>query len=269
MLHVKHRTMPIGQRVPNVSRETYPGLCPPGHPPLYGPMNDRVLPPLDLESPDAPVPDDDGFGPADIVDLLDVSRETLSTLSQFRALLAKWSRQIDLVGPRELSRFWRRHALDSLQILRLAPPEALSFADLGSGAGFPGLVLAMQLRERAGAHAVLHESDGRKAAFLRQMIVTLALPARVEQGRIENAPEIEAEVVSARALAPLPVLLEYANRVMRRKNGCGLFLKGQDVAAELTTAANSWNFAAQRIPSLADPEGVVLRVEALSRVPCQ
>lgn len=217
----------------------------------------------------APVPDHDGFGPKDIAKLLDVSRETLTVLVRFRDLLAKWNRRIDLVGPRELSRFWRRHALDSLQLLHHAPVSALSFADLGSGGGFPGLVIAIQLRERIGASIVLHEADGRKASFLRQAIASLALPARVEQGRIEAAIATGAEVVTARALAPLPLLFEYAMMVMHKKSGCGLFLKGRDVVAELTSAANSWNFTAQQIPSLADPEGVVLRVEALSRVQCK
>lgn len=221
---------------------------------------------VDAAPPIPPILDEDGFGPADIAGMLDVSRETFAALSVFREMLTKWGRRIDLIGPRELSRFWRRHALDSLQLLRHGPASATHFADLGSGAGFPGIVLAIQLRERAGARIVLHESDGRKAAFLRQAIAALAVPCRVEQARIEAAPTLEAEIVTARALAPLPLLLDYAKVVMHNKNGCGLFLKGRDVAAELTLAANSWNFTAQQIPSLADPKGVVLRVEALSRV---
>lgn len=222
--------------------------------------------------------DDDGFGPAELARLVNVSRETLTDLGRFRQMLGKWNQRVDLVGPRELARFWRRHALDSAQLLHHAPDEARNFVDLGSGAGFPGIVLALQLRERPRARLQLIEADHKKAVFLRQALYELAAPAFVVTMRIEkaanlsaspgSAPDIlpqTADVVSARALAPLPKLLEYANPWLTKK-GCGLFLKGQGVEAELTEAAISWKYVASRIPSLADPGGVVLRVEALSRV---
>lgn len=222
--------------------------------------------------------DHDGFGPRDLAALVDVSRETLTDLERFRQMLAKWNRRVDLVGPRELARFWRRHALDSAQLLAHAPETATNFVDLGSGAGFPGIVLALQLRERRGAQLQLVESDQKKAAFLRQALHELRAPAfllnrRIESTGRESLPSAtgagiapgRADIISARALAPLPKLFEYANLWLTKK-GCGLFLKGQDVEAELTAASISWKCVASRIPSLADPGGVVLRVEALSRV---
>jgi 16S rRNA (guanine527-N7)-methyltransferase len=190
-----------------------------------------------------------------------VSRETLERLEGFAALLAKWQRAINLVAPDSLPDLWRRHMLDSAVLYPLIPPGNGTLVDLGSGAGFPGLVLAIM-----GVTEVhLLESDARKCAFLTEA-ARLFAPGRVKvhRGRVEAAPTIAADVVTARALAELPDLLAYAARFLKPDGIC-LFLKGRRVEDELTLAGQTWTMAADRLPNPAESSGIILRIKGLDR----
>jgi 16S rRNA (guanine527-N7)-methyltransferase len=200
--------------------------------------------------------------------LCPVSRETADRLDSIVALLEKWQRTINLVAPATLPQVWTRHVADSLQLVPLAG-EAKRWVDLGSGGGFPGLVVAAVLAERPDADLTLIESDSRKAAFLREAARIAELPATVLPARIEQvAPRIAAgvEVVSARALAPLPKLLPLAEPFIAQ-GALGLFLKGQDVDNELTEASKSWNVEASIVESRTDRSGRILIVRKANRIP--
>ncbi|MDB5447152.1 MAG: glucose inhibited division protein [Phenylobacterium sp.] len=186
----------------------------------------------------------------------------IADLHRFRELLADWNEKMNLVGPATLEVFWNRHAWDSAQLLRLAP-EALSWADLGAGAGLPGLVLAILGKGRPGFHVHLIESMAKRCRFLTQVVGELDLPASVHNDRAENL-QLHVDIVTARACAPLVRLLGYA-RPYLKAGALGLFLKGQDVAAELEEASRSWDFEADLLPSLSDPRGQVVRVRRLGR----
>ena len=188
--------------------------------------------------------------------------EQIADLEQFRALLADWNEKMNLVGPATLDIFWNRHAWDSAQLLRLAP-EALVWADLGAGAGLPGLVLAILGKGRPGFHIHLVESMAKRCRFLSEVVAALDLPATVHNDRAENL-QLAVDIVTARACAPLARLLGYAQPYLR-SGALGLFLKGQDVAAELEEAAKSWEFEADTVPSLSDPRGQIVRVRRLGR----
>ena len=192
-----------------------------------------------------------------------VPRETIARLETHRRLLADWSERMNLVGPRELEAFWSRHALDSAQLIQLAP-QAKSWVDLGSGAGFPGLVVAAFLADTPGASVHLVESTGKKAAFLRAVAEEAALPVTVFNQRIEDfgAGEGPYEVVTARALAPLPRLIPYAKPILDR-GAIGLFHKGADLDAELAAATDALKggaFRADVLESLSDPRGRIVRI---------
>lgn len=200
--------------------------------------------------------------------LCPVSRETEDRLDSIVALLEKWQRTINLVAPATLPQIWTRHVADSLQLVPLAG-EASRWVDLGSGGGFPGLVVGAVLAERPDADVTLIESDSRKAAFLREAARIAELPVTVLPARIEQvAPRIAAgvEVVSARALAPLPKLLPLAEPFIAQ-GALGLFLKGQDVDNELTETSKSWNVEASIVESRTDRSGRVLIVRKASRIP--
>lgn len=195
--------------------------------------------------------------------LTPVSRETEARLDTIVALLEKWQRTINLVAPATLPVVWTRHVADSLQLVPLAGPVT-RWVDLGSGGGFPGLVVAAALADRPAADVTLVESDSRKAAFLREAARLADLPVTVLPARIEQvAPRIAAgvEVVSARALAPLPRLLELAAPFLAQ-GATGLFLKGQDVDNELTESAKSWRIDADIKASLTGGGGHVLIVRS-------
>jgi 16S rRNA (guanine527-N7)-methyltransferase len=186
----------------------------------------------------------------------------LADLERFRVLLAEWNGKMNLVGPATLDVFWNRHAWDSAQLLRLAP-EALSWADLGAGAGLPGLVLAILGKRRSGFHIHLVESMTKRCRFLEEIVRELQLPATVHNSRAENL-QLDVDIVTARACAPLARLLGYA-RPYLKSGALGLFLKGQDVASELEEASRCWDFEADTIPSLSDPRGRIVRVRRLGR----
>jgi 16S rRNA (guanine527-N7)-methyltransferase len=198
--------------------------------------------------------------------LTPVSRETLKCLEEFVEALFVWQRRTNLVANSTLSEVWTRHISDSLQLLPLAP-DARVFADLGSGAGFPGLVIACALKGQDGALVHLVESTGKKANFLREVIRITGAPAVVHQERIENfaaKSSEEIDAVTARALAPLPQLLELSAPLL--KSGVlGLFPKGQDVEAELTSAAKSWSLRYDLAPSVTNPAAKIVIVRELQR----
>ena len=190
---------------------------------------------------------------------VDVSRETLARLSRYLELLQRWQRAVNLVGASTLADPWRRHILDCGQIAPHVPRAAKTVLDLGSGAGLPGLVLAL-----LGVSGVqLVESDRRKAQFLREAARVTQAPVVVHAGRIEQL-ELCADVVTARALAPLPRLLELAARFLTSQSLC-LFLKGETALDELTQARQSWHMQCEIVPSRSGSRGVLLKLEGVGR----
>ncbi len=193
-----------------------------------------------------------------------VSRETADKLAVFVDKLLVVSRHTNLIARSTIPNIWVRHVADSLQLLPLAA-EAKCWIDLGSGAGFPGIVIACALADRAGVTVHLVESIGKKAAFLREAVNDLRLPAVVHAVRIEDFVKNfkgEADVVCARALAPLDQLLTLAGPLL--KTGAqGLFPKGQDIEGELTAASKCWNIEAELVPSKTSPEGRIVVVRGL------
>ena len=192
-----------------------------------------------------------------------VSHETLGRLRAYADLLTQWQSAVNLVARSTLDDLWRRHMLDSVQLVPLLPARTRVLVDLGSGAGFPGLVLAI-----LGVPEVhLIERDQRKAVFLREAarITGSSAGVVVHPTDIAGAPAISADVVTARALAPLDRLLDLAHRFCGPDTVC-LFPKGQDVDKELTLATRTATLAIERCPSLSDPRGTVLRLEGLGRV---
>ena len=186
----------------------------------------------------------------------------MAELDRYRQMLAEWNEVMNLVGPATLSEFWNRHAWDSAQLLQLAP-EALTWADLGAGAGLPCLILAILGKGRDGFHVHLVESMAKRCRFLSEVVTALDLPATVHNERAENL-HLAVDIVTARACAPLSRLLGYAQPYLR-KGATALFLKGQDVASDLEEATKSWDFEAETIPSLSDPRGRIVRVRRLKR----
>jgi 16S rRNA (guanine527-N7)-methyltransferase len=210
-----------------------------------------------------PTYDEDGFGPEDVVRLTGVSRETLARVRSYLGVLDVWRDRINLIGPGEGRHLWRRHVLDSLQLIELIPGEAEKIVDLGSGAGFPGLLIACAAAERPGVSVTLVEKSVRKSQFLQAAISELALPARVLNVRIEEAPRERYDLLTARALAPLPKLLGYAD-VWLKPSGKALLMKGRDTAAELAEARAEWMFEMSDRASLSSPEGRVLSISSIS-----
>jgi len=198
--------------------------------------------------------------------LVDVSRETADRLDGLVALLLRWQRTTNLVAPSTIPTLWTRHIADSLQLVAIAPAARI-WIDLGSGGGFPGLVIACALADVDGGRVHLVESNGKKAAFLREAARHLRLPVMVHHRRIEDfmkAFHETADVVTARALAPLLDLLGYAQPLLN-SGAQGLFPKGQDVDAELTDAAKYWNIVAALVPSRTDPRGRIVVVRRAER----
>jgi 16S rRNA (guanine527-N7)-methyltransferase len=198
--------------------------------------------------------------PERVGEWLNVSRETLARLDAYVQLLTNWNRRINLVGPRTLRDVWRRHILDSGQLYAQIPAKARSLVDLGSGAGLPGLILAI-----LGVPEVhLIESDGRKCAFLREAARITEIPVTIHPKRIADVPGFAADVVTARALAPLPDLLDHGAKFCS-EHSILLFLKGETLSEELTGAAKGWKMTERLVPSISDPAGTILRLEKVTR----
>ena len=170
---------------------------------------------------------------------------------------------MNLVGPDSLQDVWNRHIFDSAQLIDLAPGAA-TWADLGAGAGFPGLVLAILLKDRADSHVWLIDSLGKRCRFLQEVVEALSLRATVVNGRAEEQ-QIKVDVVTARALAPMDRLLGYAQPYIQR-GAQGLFLKGEKAEAELIEARKVWQFDSALSVSRSDPRGRIVSVRSLRRV---
>jgi 16S rRNA (guanine527-N7)-methyltransferase len=199
--------------------------------------------------------------------LTPVSDDALARLDKYAALLTEWQSRINLIGPATLPHLWTRHIADSLQLLAHAPAAKI-WIDMGSGAGLPGIPIACVLAQTAGAQVHLVESNGKKAAFLREAARVTGAPAQIHAERVEKYGESfagKADVVTARAFAPLDLLLDQAFPFIAA-GATGLFLKGQDLGAELTDSSKRWSVDASQMPSLTDPTGRVLLIRSLQKL---
>ena len=210
------------------------------------------------------------MSPQDFSAQFNVSRETMQQLVAYQALLGKWQQKINLVGPATLEQFWTRHVADSAQLLGLAKADQLVWLDLGSGGGFPGLVLAMMLQPRGG-YVHLVESDERKVAFLRTVIRETGAPAEVHLSRIEalaaDQPEalVGVQVITARALADLPKLLPWVAPFFTSST-IALLHKGRGWQEELTEAEQSWKLQAEILQSVTDEAARIIKVSQLAQL---
>jgi 16S rRNA (guanine527-N7)-methyltransferase len=205
------------------------------------------------------------YVPDDVFQKLNVSRESLNRLETYVGLLLTWQAKINLIGPSTIEDVWQRHVLDGLQLLPLMQNKSGSVADLGSGAGIPGLVVALG----GDFQTDLYESNGKKVAFLREAIRQTKANARVHQIRLEaleeHLPAKLPRYVTARALAPLDRLLGWASPFLKR-GATGLFHKGQDVDSEVTEAIKTWKIGAIKHSSMTDSRACILEVEGVTRV---
>lgn len=196
---------------------------------------------------------------------LNVSRETLDRLAEYEALLRKWNPKINLVSPKTLENAWERHFADSAQIYALKPGGVRKWVDLGSGGGFPGLVVATIAAELdPNLHVVLVESDQRKSTFLRTVARELSLNVTVHPVRAESLEPQGADVLSARAFAPLAALFEHCERHLAPA-GTAIFPKGEQYEKEYKHALESWRFEVHKVPSRTDSNAVILSIKGLSR----
>lgn len=194
-----------------------------------------------------------------------VSRETMQRLKAYEALLRKWNPAINLVSRSTLDRLWDRHFVDSAQIFDLCSARGRLWADLGSGGGFPGLVVAILAMERRSDLSVtLIESDQRKAAFLSTVAREVDAKVRVLPERIEAVPGLSADTLSARALAPLVKLLEYAELHLS-PGGLALFPKGASHEDEISQALEKWRFSYEVTRSMTDASAVILSIRDIRR----
>jgi len=206
-----------------------------------------------------------GFDRASFAEATGASAAALTMLDSYLDLLTDWNGRMNLVGPSALAAFWLRHAYDSAQLLTFAP-AAKVWADLGSGAGLPGIVLAILLKGTPGAEVHLVESMVKRTRFLAEVAAKLDLPVMIHNRRAEDmTPPKGLEVVTARACAPLSRLLSFAYPCLRT-GATGLFLKGRDVEHELTEARLAWHFDVRLHPSLSDPSGRVIQLQKVTRV---
>jgi 16S rRNA (guanine527-N7)-methyltransferase len=193
-----------------------------------------------------------------------VSRETIDRMEAYRLLLVKWATQINLVGPSTLNHFWERHALDCAQLLPIIGSEVRSVADFGSGAGFPGLVLAaLQSNIAADFHMTLVEASGKRCGFLREATRALGVNVSIIHNKIEAVSPQAVDVVTARAFAPLSKLLTYAHP-WAQLGARIVFLKGGDVQREIDEASTNWSFQSRLNASVSDSRGCI--VEILERL---
>ena len=194
--------------------------------------------------------------------MFDASPAQIADLTAFQARLVEANSRMNLVGPSASADFWGRHVWDSAQLLHVEH-SALTWADIGAGAGFPGLVLAILLKGREGAQVHLVESMAKRVRFLSETGQALGLPTVMHHARAETMSPPRVDIVTARACAPLPRLLDYTHRFFQA-GARGLFLKGRGVEEELTEARRSWTFEADLIPSRSDPSGRLVRIERLA-----
>jgi 16S rRNA (guanine527-N7)-methyltransferase len=189
-----------------------------------------------------------------------ISIETLARLEKYKDILTQWQKKVNLVSQKSLNDLWRRHMLDSAQLFPYVQSVKLPIYDLGSGAGFPGLVLAIMGIKNI--HLV--ESDNRKCTFLREVNALTNAGVTIHNIRIEKLGAVTPGLVISRGLSGLDSLLEYADPILS-KNGFCLFLKGQKTEQELTVAYKNWMMRAEQFKSLTDPTGVILKIDNVSR----
>ncbi|QQA42780.1 16S rRNA (guanine(527)-N(7))-methyltransferase RsmG [Pelagovum pacificum] len=195
-----------------------------------------------------------------------VSRETFERLEAFRDLVLKWTARINLVSTKSAATLWDRHILDSAQLIQHAPDSFNRWVDLGSGGGFPGIVVAtLNLDLAPDAEMILVESDQRKATFLRAAIRELGLNAQVQASRAETLAPMQADVLTARALASLSELLPLASRHLK-PDGIAIFPKGRSALDEIRDAQQGWTFQLEQSPSKTDAEAAILKLERIERV---
>ena len=204
--------------------------------------------------------------PADLERVFSVSRETVDKLKIYESELRKWQRAVNLVAPKTLPDVWHRHFADSLQIAGLVPETAKTLVDLGSGGGFPGLVLAAHFAVAGGPTVTLVESDQRKAAFLREAARAMEISVEILSTRIENDANLAAlkgvNVVTARALARLSGLLGLVRPFISDDTVC-IFMKGRDAAREIAEARADWSFESAEHASMTDPQAKILVVRRI------
>lgn len=198
------------------------------------------------------------------IDQTDVSRETFAKYEAWHRLLVKWNAKINLVAKSTLPEFWTRHALDSWQITPFIRETDKVCLDFGSGGGFPGLAMAIALFETSDARVVLTESAGKKASFLKTVSRELALPTEIISDRIENLSPFPADIITARAFAPLDRLLSYSEPFLS-DNTQILLLKGAAVDEELKLARTQWTFDCETVKSLSDEDGCILKLKNVNR----
>lgn len=203
---------------------------------------------------------------SDFATRLNVSRETIDRLARYEILLRKWNPAINLVSSRTLDEVWERHFLDSAQLFDVAAPTEGHWVDLGSGGGFPGLVLAILSAQKSpDLRFTLVESDQRKAAFLTAAARELDLQVKIIAERIEKVPGLAADFLSARALAALPQLLGFAESHLK-PTGMAIFPKGETWMREVDDAKLHWAFDLETVASLTDPMATILKIKGVSRV---
>ncbi len=202
----------------------------------------------------------------DFAEVFDVSRETMERLEVYAALLVKWNTKINLVAKSTIPDIWHRHMADSAQLWSLAPKGVKTWMDMGSGAGFPGLVIGAIASEKAPhLEITLVESDRRKSVFLQSAARAMGITVKVITKRIEQLEPQNADILSARALCSLSQLLEFAEKHLKPGGIC-LFPKGARVDSELTQASSCWHMAYETFPSMTDPDAVILRIGEFKRV---
>ena len=194
--------------------------------------------------------------------LTGASDTAIADLDAYRLMLEEGNAVMNLVGPASLPEFWNRHAMDSAQLLPLAP-KAKTWADLGAGAGLPGVILAILLKDAPGAKIWLIDSQTKRTRFLDKVVSALSLPAEVVNARAETL-DLKVDVVTARACAPLDKLLDFA-RPYRARGAEGLFLKGEKAEEEILEAKRRHRFDADILPSQSDPRGRILRIRSSKR----
>lgn len=197
---------------------------------------------------------------------MDVSRETFDKMQKFVALVQKWTPKINLIGSSTVNDIWDRHVVDSAQLYPLSPPTFHHWLDLGSGGGFPGIIMAIiGLEHQPNAHFTLIESDNRKSAFLRTAVRELSLQATVIAERIENTSPKNADVISARALGSLSSLLPDLKRHLH-SDGAALLHKGRQYKGEMLDAQLNWSFELNDYPSITDSEARLLEIKRIQSV---
>jgi 16S rRNA (guanine527-N7)-methyltransferase len=200
-----------------------------------------------------------------LVSDFNVSRETMDALEGYRLLIVKWAKQINLVGPSTLTHFWERHALDCAQMLPLAGPKIASLVDFGTGAGLPGLIIAALLKDSdTGCQITLVEASAKRCGFLREAARTIGVDVTILHEKIETVAPTPADIVTARAFAPLEKLLDYASPWMDL-GARAIFFKGADVQSEIEQASTNWTFQSRINTSVTDSRGCVVEILNLRR----